>query len=269
MVVQQSWFRSTCFCHVVFFVEGHEHITPATVKLSIRGWNSKNIEYIPIFIIFYLGGCGESVTNIRMVDASSPVKNPPRRQGGLFGSPKTTNENQNRWSKWRILIPEVFFFQDRLFCCCQNDRCLEKHGVGNIPLCVFLLSDPMCWEKCGASQLCARRYLTSSPATVILKLDVLGIKKPRQQWHMKVLWFIRIPYIFFYLVILVVSVILGGGGALQNDIPSDVDGFFSFFFLDFGGSSSLFRLKICWLGANHDELWVGNYVHSEFWLVCR
>ena len=78
-----------------FFVEGHEHITPATdltffVKLSIRGWNSKNIEYIPIFIIFYLGGCGESVTNIRMVDASSPVKNPPRRQGGLFGSPKTT-----------------------------------------------------------------------------------------------------------------------------------------------------------------------------------
>lgn len=81
---------------------------------------------------------------------------------------------------------------------------------------------------------------------------------------MKVLWFIRIPYIFFYLVILVVSVILGGGGELQNDIPSDVDGFFSAFLLDFGSSSSLFRLKICWLGANHDELWVGNYVHSEF-----
>lgn len=269
MVVQQSWFRSTCFCHVVFFVERHEHITPATVKLSIRGWNSKNIEYIPIFIIFYLGGCGESVTNIRMVDASSPVKNPPRRQGRIFLGHQKRPENQNRWSKWRVLIPEVFFFQDRLFCWLSKRQVSWNIRCWKHPPVVFLLSDPMCWEKCGASQLCARRYLTSSPATEILKLDDLGIKKTPPTAAHEGFMVCTDPLHFFFIwwSWWWVSSWVGAVHSKMISHPTLMD--FFRFFLDFGGSSSLFRLKICWLGANHDELWVGNYVHSEFWLVCR
>lgn len=52
-----------------------------------------------------------------------------------------------------------------------------KHTVLETSPRGLLWSDQVCWEKCGASQLCARRYLTSSPATEILKLDDLGIKK--------------------------------------------------------------------------------------------